>query len=263
MDPLQLARSGAEAELKEIGDNIAVMQAFKSLFVARSAELFARGNMNGGLKRDLDAVLRLASADLNPSFAGLFVQVHGVFERYINGLTRACVEKITEGISRYSELKDEFAKSHTAHAGRVLGHIAEGNVNGVSFDFSSLISNLAICFADKSPPVLTPGVFTISMGNCTPDRLKALFAILKLSDPFGDTLGSHARIKALEGYRGGARALSKQARDEWKDAINKRNRIVHDSSAVPSVSEADVVGLSTLALALIAAFEDQVRATYP
>jgi hypothetical protein len=263
MDSLQLARSGAEAELKEIRDNIAIIKAFKSLFVARSAELFARNDMNGGLKRDLDVVLRLASTDLNPSFSGLFVQVHGVFERYINGLTRACVEKIAAGKGRYSELTEEFARSHTAHAGRVLGHISDGNVNGVSFDFSRLISNLAICFADQHPPVLTPGVFTVSMGNCTPEGLKNLFAIMKLTDPFGDSLGSHEKIKALDGYRGGARALSKQAKDDWKDAINKRNRIVHDSSAVPSVSEADVVGLSALTLALIAAFEDKVRATYP
>jgi RiboL-PSP-HEPN len=263
VDSLQLARSGAEAELKEIADNVGVIRAFKSLFVARSADLFSRTTMDGALKRELEATLKLSSTDLNPSLAGLFVQIHGVFERYVSGLTRACVERIAVGKSCYSELPTPFSKSHTAHAGRALGYISEGHINGISFDFSALVSNLSVCFADTKPPLLSPSVFTVTMGNCTPDRIKALFGILDLTDPFDDRLGSHVKIKALEGYRGGARALSKQAKDDWKDAIIKRNRIVHDATSVPTVNESDLVQLSSLTLALIASFEDKVRDRYP
>lgn len=263
MNSLQRARRGAEAEMKEITDNLGVIRSFKSLFVARAPSLFPREGLDAGLRRELEKVLALGQTDLRPAYAGLYVQVHGVVERYINGLVAACVERIAAGKTSYSDLPPDFARSHSAHAGRALGYISDGSVNGVSFDFPALTAALAVCFADTSQPVLVSRVFTISMGNCTPERLKSLFGILGLSEPFADDIGSHSEIKALPSYRGGARALAKQAKKDWKDALSLRNRILHDASSVPVITDSDVVQLSALALALIAAFESKVDLRYP
>ena len=262
MDSLQLARSGA-AGLREIGDNLSIISSFKPIFVARSAELYDRENISGELKRSLEKTLNLSSTDLGPSYAGLFLQVHSVFERYISGFTRGCVERLARGVKKYSELPENFILHHNVSAASALTYIPDGHVNGVTFDFNALMANLAVCFTDEKEPRLTPRVFTISMGNCTPDRLDKLFKIVGLPKAFADDLGTHAAIKALNGYRGKAGALSKQASTDWAASLTLRNRIIHDSDSVPQVNSADVEDLSALALALIAVFHDRALAKYP
>lgn len=263
MDPLQLARRGAEAGLREITDNLTIISSFKSIFVARAGELYDRENISAELKRSLDKTLHLSSTDFGPSYAGLFVQVHSVFERYISGFTRGCVERLARGVQKYSDLPPHFVLHHNVSAAKALTYIPDGHVNGVTFDFDALMASLAVCFTDQEEPRLTPRVFTISMGNCTPERLDKLFKIVGLPKAFAEDLGAHAAIKGLNGYKGKAGALAKQASNDWAASLTLRNRIVHDADSVPQVNSTDVENLSALTLALIAVFHDRTLAKYP
>lgn len=263
MDTLQLARSGAEAGLIEVQDNLKILTAFKSLFVARSADLFSWQGMDGALAAELNRTLKLSAVDLGVSYAGLFVQVHSIFERYVTNYTRGVVDRLAKGATKYSDLSASFRMHHSMNSGRVLGFLADGNVNGIKFDFGGLMSNLAVCFADKDPPVLSPNVLTVSMGNCTPERLAKLFKTLGLPEPFDDQLGAHPAVKSLPGYKGGARALAKQAKDDLKASLELRNRVVHAADAAPQINASDVQGATDLVLALISAFETQATTAYP
>ena len=44
--------------------------------------------------------------------------------------------------------------------------------------------------------LLHPEIYTIWMGNCSPDRLKKLFGSLSLPEPFSGRFGQNAQLKA-------------------------------------------------------------------
>lgn len=262
MDGLELARVTARAGIDEVVGNLKIRKAFNTFFVANSAVLYDRGAI-GGLNKELGAMLALNQIDSAPVYRGLYVELHGIFERFVGAFATECVDRIARRAKNYSALDPVFRKQHSAHAAKILSHIAAGDINGIKYDFDDLLKRLGVCFSDSKPPPLVGNVFTVQMGNCTPKRLEDLFGILGLGDPFDDELGKQAAIKALPGNSTGARAAAKRANDLLKEAIKTRNRVVHDHDSLPQVSDSDLDELAQLISALIEAFDARARVKYP
>lgn len=262
MDALERARATARSSIDEVVGNVKIRKTFNTFFVAHAGILYNRGAI-GGLNAELGATLSLNQVDSAPVYRGLYVELHGIFERFIGAFTTACVDRIAAKATNYSNLDQTFKKSHSAHAAKVLAHIVAGDINGIRYDFDGLTTKLGVCFSDNKPPLLVGNVFTVQMGNCTPKRLTDLFGVLGLGDPFDDDFGRHAAIKGLPGNATGARAAAKHANALLKEALKIRNRVVHDHDSVPQVSDADVDDLALLVTALIEAFEARARARYP
>src|SRR5690606_1568036 len=102
----------------------------------------------------------------------------------------------------------------------------DGAINGAKYDFDSLQKNLGTCFTDSSPLQLNVGIFTVFIGNCTPERLERLFEEIGLSPPFSDSLGRNALVKKWSGNKG-ANEAAKSVRKELEIQLERRNEIVH------------------------------------
>lgn len=262
MDALERASSNARSSIEEVLENANIRKVFNSFFVANQGVLYARDRAPW-LKDELAQILSLNRADAAPIYRGLFVELHGVFERYVAAFSAACVDRISSSATKYSDVEPNLRKRHTAQAGQILSHYRSGTLKGIKYDFDGLMKKLSVCFSDAAPPRLDGGVLTAQMGGCTPEKLDDLFGALNFGDAFDDELGRNAKIKALPGNSTGARAATKRARELLDDAIDARNQIVHDHDAALSLTDDDVKEFASLLLALIDAFETKARRILP
>jgi hypothetical protein len=254
MTPFDRARSGAHAAIEEVVANMRVRQSFATFILGQAGDLFNYAADKPHVKEELRELMKLKSADPSVVYRGLLIQLNGAFESFVKSLVSSRVTEIATSATCFDDLEEDLRLSYAAHAGRTLSKVHDGTVNGVSYDFSALQKNLGGCFSGVTPFALNGEVFTLQMGNCTPDRLEKVFAQVRLPDPFGDPVGRHKAIQAWC-REGKARRAATLARDELELQIETRNNIVHGLASKEVVPN-DIERAAVFFAALIDAFTD-------
>lgn len=97
---------------------------------------------------------------------------------------------------------------------------------GAPYNFDYLLENLGKGLSGQKGYKLNPEIYTKLMGNCTAERLEKLFSALMLPEPFAETLGQNADLKAY--FRDKIKGrVAVNARDRLDKALRLRNEIVH------------------------------------
>jgi len=258
MDAIDRAKSTMLSQVAEILSNARIRESFASFFVANASALYSYANMRPEIRRELDSVLKLKSTDPVAVYRGLLIQVHGAFELFVKNLSDSILNSYSSKVTKYSELDVKIRNAHAVKSAEVLAQLNEGKVNGSPYDFLTLQKNLGFCFADLTGFILNTDVFTLTMGNCTPDRLEKLFKALGLAEPFDDNTGKNHHVKKWANGAG-ARDAAKQAKQRLEEELRKRNDIAHGKIA-SSVSYHDVEQSCSFFLALTEAFLEKARA---
>jgi hypothetical protein len=261
MDAIDRAQTNAVSLIGEALTNQQVRQSFTSFFVANAGELYAFERLRPEIKSDLNRILKLKGADPSIIYRGLLIQISGAFEIFIKQLTSAVLAFRRSKVERYNQLDEKLREAHVFHSSVVLSKIQEKQINGIKYDFLGLMKSLGSCFSDIKDFELNSEVFTLLMGNCTPKRLKGLFEIIGLSDPFDDEMGRNSAVQRwAKGI--GSRSACKKAEKELEEQIAKRNAIAHGDGTI-SVSSSDVEGAGEFFLALIDALVEKARKLVP
>ncbi|MEQ1694345.1 MAG: MAE_28990/MAE_18760 family HEPN-like nuclease [Hyphomicrobiaceae bacterium] len=226
MAMLDGAKSVADAFFDELRATVEIRKSYSDIIVLNAPMLFAAFQHDAKLKERLKEALKFKTTDQSALLRGLFVQSIGVFEEFVRRLVTLVLEERVKGSRKYSELNDQLKNGFISHSGRVLTHYGSGSVNGVRYDFSKLTLSLAGCLSDAQPYSLDPRVFTILMGNCTPDRLAKLFEIIGLPDPFSSALGECSELKNAMGETRKAQ-VAKMAEERLAKLVALRNDIAH------------------------------------
>lgn len=226
MATLDSAKSLADAYFDELRATAEIRQAYHDIIVLNAPTLYGAFGHDAKLKGRLTDVLKLKTTDQSALLRGLFVQAIGVFDEFVRSLISAVLDKRTNDSGKYSDLNESLRNGFISQSGRVLSHYGSGTVNGVRYDFSKLTSSLAVCLSDSAGYFLEPRVFTILMGNSTPDRLKKLFATVGLPEPFSPDLGECGELKKAMGETRKAQ-VAQMAEERLAALIALRNDIAH------------------------------------
>ncbi len=256
MRAIDRAKVTADNYLAEIENTAQIREAYRDFLVPNAQALFGFYEQDKGTKSRLAAALKLKNTDESTLYRSLVVQVNGVFEQYIRSLVAAVVRTRVESEERYSNFDEHFRNQHAIHAAKVLGHIGSGSVNGQSFNFPNLLDSLGKCFLDRSDFSVNPSVFTILLGNCRPDRIKKIFEILDLPDPFSEQIGVSKALKACLNEPRKAK-VGILAEETLGDQLNLRNNIVHGDLSL-SVSKLEFEQTLAFYSALIEALTTMV-----
>lgn len=226
METLDVAKSVADAYFDELRATAEIRQVYNEIVVMNSGALFGAFNHDPGLKRRLTDALKLKTTDQSALLRGLFVQAIGIFDEFVRSLIASELDRRARDTKKYSQLSMALRNGFISHAGRVLSHYGSGSVNGVKYDFSKLNSSLATCLTDADGFYFEPRVFTVLMGNSTPDRLKKVFEIIGLPDPFGADIGENSELKkALRETK--KAVVARMAEERLTKLIALRNDIAH------------------------------------
>jgi hypothetical protein len=226
MSRIANAKSIAQHSFDEIDASIQVVQSYKNIVVQKSSELFDAFKNNNHAKIELQKYLRHKTLDEKIIYRSLIVHSNSIFEHYVALLVEAVITERFEVKSNYLDLDDDFRKQHIYHAAKILSYIKDGSLRGVHYDFNKLLTNLGKGLSGQQGYGLNPEVFTRLMGNCTPERLENLFAIISLPAPFSDKLGDNKNLQSHFDNRK-KRQVSKYSKDKLSKEIKLRNDIVH------------------------------------
>lgn len=257
MVDLGSAKTTAALYLDEIEATLSIRRAFNEIIVARQALLFPAFKHDGQGKASLQEALKAKSVDESALNRGLVIQANSVFELFIRSLIAAVTDHISGSVQQFSETEKKFQNQFLAHAGRIMNYIPAGNVSGQSFDFQALLDSVRMCIANERPYQIHSSAFSVLMGNCTPEKLKKLFDILGLAEPFSDDLGRSTDLQRVLNERS-HRRVANLARDSLGQQIDLRNDIVHGQLA-RAVSSADVEQSVSFFRALVVALSDMVE----
>jgi hypothetical protein len=191
-------------------------------------------------------------------YRGLIIQINGVFELFVKHLSAAVLEHWQSKSSKYSDLDHRIRSAHTVYSATTLSRLNDGQINGVSYDFSTLQMHLGECFTDAEDYRLNTDVFTLQLGNCTPDRLVKLFDLLKIGAPFDDVTGRNQAVRQWSKGLSPRRA-AKAAEDELTRQLSMRNEIAHGFALIRDVVPLDVEDACQFYAALIDAFMEKAR----
>lgn len=256
MATFDTVHSVAKSAISEIMTNADAQTSYASFINRQSAQLFdyAAGEGKKHFKAELVRLLNSVTPDPTVVYRGLLIQLNGVFEGFIKSFVAAHVERVGSKESTFGALPGPLRTTYTAYAGRVLARIHEGSINGIAYDFDALQASLGTCFSNASPFGLKGEVFTVLMGNCTPERLEKVFQQVGLPEPFGDPIGKH---KSIQGWcrEKRARAAASLAREELERQIEMRNDLVH-GLATKAVMISDVQHAASFFAAIIDAYHD-------
>lgn len=256
MSIFDTAHSVATSAISEIVTNAESQTSYSSFITRQSAQLFdyASGEDKKHFKVELLRLLNTAAPDPTVVYRGLLIQLNGVFEGFIKSHVAAHVERVASAESTFKNLSAPLRTAYAAHSGRVLARIHDGSINGIAYNFDALQDSLGTCFSNISPFGLRGEVFTVLMGNCTPDRLEKLFEQVGLPHPFGDPIGKH---KAIQGWSGESRARTAASltRAELERQIEVRNDLVH-GLATKVIVISDIQNAAKFFAALIEAYRD-------
>lgn len=261
MDAFDRALATARASFDDIIDNVRIREDFTSLFVSRARELYAYNQIGNyqGLKAQLDRSMGRKGVAADAVYRGLYVEINSTFERGVKAISEAVLAAIQSKVKKYSDLDLDLQKRHSVLSAKILAKLHDGAIHGVKYDFYGLQKNLGICFTDTDPVRLNTDVFTTFMGNCTPDRLEALFANLGLKPPFDDEIGKSSDLKRWSGM-GLARDVATAAQAGLEKQIELRNEIVHGLLGGQHVDADDLERASDLSFALLTGFVTKARA---
>jgi len=202
METLDTAKSIADVYFEELQATAEIRQAYNDIIVTNARTLFSAFSHDKTLNRRLTEALKLKTTDQSALLRGLFVQSIGVFDEFVRSLIKSVVDIKAHEAGKYSNLEEPLRNGFMSNAGRVLSHYGSGNINGVKYDYSKLNSSLLSCLADEDGFHLEPRVFTVLMGNSTPDRLRKVFQIVGLPDPFGAEIGENKKSCSSSHGRG-------------------------------------------------------------
>ena len=138
-----------------------------------------------------------------------------------------------------------------------MAKIYDGSINGISYDFVNLQKNLGLCFVDDKNYKLSGDIFTLFLGNCTPDRLEKLFKTIGLKPLFDDETGRNQLIRKWA-QNAGVREARNRAEEGLSEEIKRRNQIAHGTANL-QVLASDVVQAAEFFEALASAVEAKAR----
>lgn len=239
MTEFDAAKARAFNYLKELRETAEIRQIFNDILVGRNGELLGLFAYDREIKDRIRGAANLKTTSTTVMYKGLFIQSHSVFESYVRDLSRIVLRKRSEAAANYFELPEDLRLNHIHYSAGVLRQIKSGTVSGQRFDFDGLIRALGNCFSGSEIFSIVPEVFTLMMGNASPDRLENLFRELGLEDPFNPGIGRNAHIKKVlnESRQAPAARLAKK---ELKRLLDLRNTLVHgDFSASVEKSDFD------------------------
>lgn len=257
MAKLDEAKALAYSYFDEVEATIEIRQSYNSIIISQASTLFLAFASDSTAKQNLNRALKHKSSDPSALYKPLIVQIHGIFENYTKSMVKAIIEDRFETVERYSCLNKEFRNHHISYAANVLKHLKTGTLNGASYNFESLLSNLGKSLTDQKSFKLNSEIYTKLMGNCTPERLEALFKSLSLPDLFSDKLGQNTDLKKFFNESAKGR-VAQRSKDQLKEAINFRNEIVH-GELTRAVSLDDLKETLAFFRALISAIDQLVR----
>lgn len=226
MVKLDNAKSIADAYFDELRATVEIREAYHDIIVLNAQAIYGAFEHDAKLKARLQSALKVKTTDKSALLRGLFVQGVGIFEEFVRLLVTEVLEEKVRFFRRYSELDEVLRNGFLIHSGRVLTHYGSGGVNGVRYDFSKLTTSLASCLSDEEGYFLEARVFTVLMGNSTPERLTKLFQTIGLPEPFSTELGECAELKRAMGVTAKAQA-AKLAERKLSDLVSLRNDIAH------------------------------------
>lgn len=226
MSKLDDLKSLTDQYFDEIDATLHVRHSYNSVIVGLSADIFGAVSENRTAKEALSLALKYKSTDPSVLYRSLFVQIHSIFEHYIQNLTAIVIHDQFGSLEKFGDVSDDFRKEYFFHAAKLLTYIKSGNVKGVAYNFDALISNFGEVISNQVKYKLNPEVFTKLMGNCTPDRLESLFKSLMLPEPFSDRLGSNLAVKKYFADSAKGR-VSSRCRERLSKEIDLRNEIIH------------------------------------
>lgn len=258
MDAIGRAKSTIQSQIEEILNNAQIRQSFSSFFVANASELYAHQSLRKDIRAELTRVLLLKKTDPSAIYRGLLLQLNSAFELFVKRLVGAVLLHHRSKVQKYSDLSVAIRNTHAVKSAEILRKLYDGKINGVNYDFDHLQKSLGTCFSDKEEFDLTPDVFTLLMGNCTPERLEKLFSVIGISKPFDENTGKNQAIKKwAKGI--GPKQAANEARRELESQLSKRNEIAHGPNTM-SVSPTDIEQAGAFYLALADAFIDKFHA---
>ncbi|MEN5169596.1 hypothetical protein ABE444_08530 [Brevundimonas pondensis] len=262
MDALDRAISTAEASIDEIIDNLKIREDFTSFFVGRSRELYAYSQFGNypGIKSQFERSMSRKSAAPDAAYRGLFVEVNSTFERGVKSIAEAVLLDRQSKVRRFSDLDTDFRNRHSVFSAKVLAKLHDNSIHGAKYDFATLQRNLGSCLTDAEPVRLNTDVFTIFIGNCTPERLESLFQNLGLPPPFDEDLGKTPALKKWSG-KGGAKEAATAAQTALEEQIERRNDIVHGVIGGQRIEANELERAAELTVALLQGFSAKARTT--
>ena len=226
MAQLDRAKHRAFSYIAELRETAAVRQFFTEIIIGRNGQLMSALNYDPKVKALLGEATRLKTTSPAALYRGLFIQANSIFEAYVRDLSSIVAEHTASVVTKYSDLPENFRNQHIYLSGQVLQQMKTGTLAGQKFDFGRLTSALGQCFSDAVPFSIMPEVFTLTMGNVTPDRLENLFEKIGLAEPFNPGVGQSARIKKVFNETRQASA-AKLAKEKLQEIVGVRNTLVH------------------------------------
>ena len=257
MARLDSARDLAFSYVAELRETAAVRQFFTEIVISRNGELMGAFKYDQEAQASLRKAARLKATPPAALYRGLFVQANSIFEAYVRDLSSIVAENTASQVTKYSELPEDFRRQHIHLSSKVLQHMKTGTLVGQKFDFGRLTNTLGQCFSDSVPFSIMPEVFTLMMGNATPDRLESLFKKIGLPDPFNPGIGQSGAIKKVFNEPRHASA-AKLAKEKLHEVVGVRNTLVHgDLSA--AVEQSDLEEAFDFLEAMIEALDELAR----
>jgi hypothetical protein len=254
MAQLDRAKDRALLYIAELRETIAVREFFTDIIIKRNGVLMGALQYDTKGKALLVKAVGLKTTSPAALYRGLFIQANSIFEAYVRDLASIVVGHTASKVSKYSELPQKFRNEHISLSGQVLQHMKTGTLAGQKFDFDGLTSALGQCFSDINPFSIMPEVFTITMGNVTPDRLEKLFEKIGLAEPFSPGVGRSAKIKNVfnESRQSTAANL---ARVKLHSIVVVRNTLVHGDLST-AVEQSDLEKAIDFVEAMIEALDE-------
>jgi hypothetical protein len=237
MASLDSAKNRAFLYVAELRATAAARQLFTEIVVRRNGELMGALSYDPAAKASLIEAPKLKSTPPAALYRGLFIQANSIFEAYIRDLSSVIAEHRASKVPKYSELPESFRQQHIHLSSQILQHMKTGTLVGQKFDFNRLTAALGQCFSDSVPFSILPEVFTLLMGNVTPDRLESLFEKIGLPEPFDPGVGQSSAIKRVFGEKR-HKAAAKLAKDKLHEIVGLRNTLVHGDLSV-AVEQSD------------------------
>ncbi|MGN6768824.1 MAG: MAE_28990/MAE_18760 family HEPN-like nuclease [Rhizobiaceae bacterium] len=216
---------------------------------------------DAAVRARLTEATRLKATPPAALYRGLFIQANSIFEAYVRDLTSIATENIASKVTKYSELPEKFRLQHIHLSGQLLQYINTETLACQKFNFRRLTNALGQCFSDSNTFSIMPEVFTLMMGNVTPDRLEKLFEKLfekiGLPEPFNPGVGGSGAIKKVFGELRQSSA-AKLAREKLHEVVGLRNTLVHGDLSV-TVEQSDLEEAIEFLEAMIEALDELAR----
>lgn len=238
MAQLDRAKDRAFSYIAELRETAAIRQFFSEIIIGRNGELMATFHYDAEVRGRLREAAKLKATTTAALYRGLFLQANAIFEAYIRDLSSIVAEKKASMVKKYSDLPEKFRSQHIYLSSRILQEEKKGTLAGQKFDFTLLIGALGQCFSNSHPFSIMPEVFTLTMGNATPDRIEQLFETMGLPEPFNPGVGQSAAVKSVLKEKR-QKIAGELARKKLNELIGVRNNLAHGDLS-SSVEKSDL-----------------------